>query len=60
MKNLVFHSIGIPSISFENVEIPGISLRIWNFEILGFLHLELEILSISSEIPNILKTWNFD
>ena len=31
-----------------------------NFEILGFSHLEFEILVISSEIPSISKTWNFD
>ena len=30
-----------------------------NFEILGFSHLEFEILVISSEIPSISKTWNF-
>ena len=30
------------------------------FEVLGFSQLEFEILGISSEILNILKTWNFD
>ena len=33
--------------------------RIKNFEILGFLHIEFEILGISSEIPSISKEfWN--
>ena len=31
-----------------------------DFEILGFSHLEFEILGISSKIPSISKTWNFD
>ena len=50
-------SIEIPSISIENLEF---LFRIRNFEILGFSHLEFEILGISSEIPSISKTWNFD
>ena len=34
--------------------------RIGNFEILGFSHLEFEILGIPRKIPGISKTWNFD
>ena len=47
MKNLVFQS-------------KYLVFRFRNFEILGFSHLKFEILGISSEIPSISKTWNFD
>ena len=55
-------SIEIPSISIRNLEFRSkyYVFRITNFEILGFPHLEFEILRISSEIPSISKTWNFD
>ena len=65
------HIFEIPSISNEkpsiSIKIPSISIknlgfrskyqvfRIRNFEILGFSHLEFEILDISSEIPSISK-----
>ena len=55
-------SIEIPSISIKNLGFRSKYqvFRIRNFEILGFSHLEFEILGISSEIPSISKTWNFD
>ena len=63
------HVFEIPAISNEtpsfSIEILIIStknkwvFRIRNFEILGFT-LEFEILGVLSEIPSILKTWNFD
>ena len=34
--------------------------QIKKFEILGFLHIEFEILGISSEIPGISNSRNFD
>ena len=65
------HIFGLPSISSEkpsiSIEMPSISIenlgfrskywvfRFRNFEILGFSHLEFEILGISSEIPSISK-----
>ena len=55
-------SIKIPSTLIENLGFRSkyLVFRIKNFEILGFSHLEFEILGISSEIPSISKTWNFD
>ena len=55
-------SIEIPSISIRNLEFRSkyYVFQITNFEILGFSHPEFEILRISSEIPSISKTWNFD
>ena len=54
IKNLVFQSKYLGFRSKNQL------FRVWNFEILGFSHLEFEILGISSEIPSISKTWNFD
>ena len=51
-------SIEIPSISIENLGFR--SFRIRNFKIIGSSHLKFEILGISSEIPSMSKTWNFD
>ena len=63
------HIFEIPSISNEkpsiSIKLPSILFkillylvfRIRNFEILGFSHLEFEILG--AKIPSILKTWNF-
>ena len=48
MKNLVFQSKTLETFIFRN------------FEILGFSHLEFEILGISTETPSISKTWNFE
>ena len=55
-------SIEIPSILLENLGFRSkyLVFRFRNFEILDFWHLEFEILGISSEIPSISKTWNFD
>ena len=46
------HIFEIPSIPNEKPSIP--------IEKLGFSYLEFEILGISSKIPSILETWNFD
>ena len=54
MKNI---SIEIHSISIKTLEFRSKYLVFWirNFEILGFLHLEFEIVGTSSEIPSISK-----
>ena len=56
------HIFEKPSVSNEkpsiSIEISSIWIR--NFEILGFSHLEFDIVSVSIEIPSISKTWNFD
>ena len=51
-----------PSISIENLAFRSkyLVFQIRNFEILGFSHLEFQILGISIEIASISKTWNFD
>ena len=57
-----------PSISNEKPRIVIENLGFWlkkmvfqikNFEVLGFLHTEFEVLSILRKIPSISKTWNF-
>ena len=54
-ENLVFQSkyVVFPSITLDFDRNTGIRIR--NFEILGFSHLEFEILVISSEIPSTSK-----
>ena len=54
-------SIKIISVSIENFGFRWkyLEFSTRNLKILSFSHLEFEILSISSEIPNISKTWSF-
>ena len=54
-ENLVFQSkyLTFPSKTLDFDRTQGIRIR--NFEILGFSHLKLEILVISSEIPSTSK-----
>ena len=54
-------SIEIPCISIENLGFLGTRyFESENLKILRFSHLNFEILGISSKIPSISKTWNFD
>ena len=55
-------SNGKPSISTGNLAFRSkyLVFQIRNFEILGFSHLEFQILDISIEIPGTSKAWNFD
>ena len=52
----------MPSISNETLVFQSKNpvSQIKNFEILGFAHIEFEILGISSEILGFSKTWNFN
>lgn len=54
MKNQVFH-LKNTVFGWKNFSMKNLVFQIKNFEILGFLHIEFEILGNSTEIPNIQK-----